>query len=121
MRLLLLSTLAATALIAADATGVWVGSLIVPGPEGGERSGPAHLVLKQEGTKLTGTGGPRAGEQHPIQNGVVADGNVTFEMSSEGGLMKFSLRLDGDDLAGTVTREREGRTESARLAVKRQK
>jgi hypothetical protein len=34
--------------------------------------------------------------------------------------MKFNLKLDGDEIKGDITREREGRSETAKLTVKRQ-
>jgi hypothetical protein len=116
MRYLLLLTLAAAGLIAADATGTWTGSLIVNG-----ENRPAHLVLKQEGGKLTGTAGPDPSEQHPIQNGKAEDGKLTFELSRETMTMKFALAQEGDDIKGQVTREREGQTQTVQLEVKRQK
>ncbi len=33
--------------------------------------------------------------------------------------MKFTLKLEGDQITGDVTREREGQTQTAKLAVKR--
>lgn len=35
--------------------------------------------------------------------------------------MKFTLKLDGDEIKGDIVREREGQTETARIAVKRDK
>ena len=110
---------AAVTLFAGDATGKWTGQLV---PSDGDGSGrPAHLVLKQEGTKLTGTAGPDAGEQHTIQNGKAEDGVLTFEISQGASVMKFTLRQDGDELNGDISRQREGQTQTAKLSVKREK
>ena len=79
MKHIFLLALAAVNLMAADATGTWTGTLTRMTDEG-ERPGPAHLVLKQEGGKVTGTGGPDAGEQQPIENGKAENGNLTFEI-----------------------------------------
>jgi hypothetical protein len=107
-------------LVAADATGTWTGTLTISA-DGTEKIRPAHLVLKQEGAKLTGTGGPDAGEQHTIENGKAENGNLTFEIPQESSIMKFALKLEGDEIKGEITREREGETEKAKLAVKRDK
>jgi hypothetical protein len=114
---LFLVALTAVTLNAADATGTWTGTLT---PAGGDnRNLPAHLVLKQEGTTLTGTAGADASEQRPIRNGKVEDGTLTFELPNDETVMKFKLKLDGDEIAGDVTREREGQTQMATLSVKR--
>jgi hypothetical protein len=120
MKQILLFVLAAVTLIAADATGKWTGNLIVSSDEG-EQSRPAHLVLKQEGTTLTGTAGPDASEQHPIEKGKAEDGALTFEMPTGETIMRFSLKQEGDEIKGEVTRERDGKTQTAKLAVKREK
>jgi hypothetical protein len=120
MKRILLFVLAAASLVAADATGKWTGSLIVPSDEG-EQSKPAHLVLKQEGTKLTGTAGPDVSEQHPIENGKAENGVLTFEVPTGETIMRFSVKQEGDELKGEITRERDGQTQTAKLAVKREK
>jgi hypothetical protein len=35
--------------------------------------------------------------------------------------MKFALKQDGDEITGDITRERDGQTQKAKLAVKRVK
>jgi hypothetical protein len=117
MNHLLVVAFAAVTLAAADATGTWTGTLT---PEGGDgRTLPAHLVLKQDGDKLTGTAGPDVNEQHPIQNGRAENGSLIFELQTDGGLMKFRVTLAGDEITGDVTRERDGQTQQAKVAVKR--
>jgi hypothetical protein len=119
MRRLFLFLVAALTLLAADATGRWKGELITTG-DGGEQSHPAMVVLKQDGTALTGTAGPED-DQNPIEKGRVDDGVITFELSRDGGVMRFNLKQNGDEIAGEVTREREGQTQRARLVLKREK
>jgi len=121
MHRILLLTLTTACLMAADATGKWAGTLHIPRPDGTEQTGPALLVLKQDGATLTGTAGPGEGERHDIQNGKAEDGNLTFEVASGDSTMKFALKQDGEAIKGTITREREGRKESARLELKREK
>ena len=114
MKHLLAIALAATTLRGADATGTWTGTLTRS--EG--QSGPARLVLKQDGDKLSGTAGPDENEQRPILNGKVENGALTFELDNG---MKFTLKQDADEITGEVTREMEGETQRGKLAVKRVK
>jgi hypothetical protein len=114
---LLVIALAAATLTAADATGTWTGTLT---PSDGQ-PGPAHVVLKQEGDKLTGTAGPDASEQHPIQNGRAENGTLTFELQTGDTLMKVTLAQKGDEMTGSAARAREDRTQTATIALKRAK
>ena len=117
MKHVFLIALAAATLVAADATGTWTGTLTPSGSDGQPR--PAHLVLKQEGDKLTGTAGPDASQQQPIQNGKAENGNLTFELATDDSVMKFAVKQQGDEITGDVTRERAEQTQKAKLAVKR--
>ena len=121
-KLMVLFAFTVVSLIAADATGTWTGTLTDATSAGGDKPGPAYLVLKQEGTKLTGTAGPNANSQRPIQNGKAEDGNLTFEVVlSEGRTMKFTLKHEGDEIKGDIRGEGGGETKTAKLAVKREK
>jgi hypothetical protein len=117
MKRLLLLLVSAVTLLAADATGKWTGTLTPD--DGGE--GPAYLVLKQEGTKLTGTAGPGEDKQTPIENGKVDGATITFELPAGGGVMKFALKQQGEEIKGDVSRESDGQKQTAKLAVKREK
>lgn len=65
---------------ASDATGTWSGS-------------PFNMILKQEGTRLTGTGGPGKNDQVPVEEGRVEGDRLTFHL----GPFRFDLRLVGAD------------------------
>jgi hypothetical protein len=117
MKCVLVLMLAAAAMIASDATGTWTGTLAPPDQD----PGPARLVLKQEGTKLTGTAGPSADEQHEIQSGKAENGNLTFEITRDTFTMKFVLKQENDEIKGDVSREKEGQVQTAKLAVVRDK
>jgi hypothetical protein len=117
MKYLLLLIMTALGLAAADATGTWMGTFTPAGQE----PGPAHLVLKQEGAKLTGTAGPRPDQQHEIRNGKAEDGKLTFDVVEDKGTMKFVLTQEADDIKGDVSRESEGQVQTAKLAVTRSK
>jgi len=120
MRFLCILMLAAASLFASDATGKWTGTVTVA-PPATDGSFPVILILKQDGNKLTGTGGPDAGEQYPLSDGKVENGKITFEVPAGGAVMKFSLTLDGDEIKGDVTRQSGDEKQTAKLAVKREK
>ncbi len=115
MRHALVLLLAAASLLAADATGIWTGTFTPQGQD----EGTAHMVLKQEGSVLTGTAGPRAEEQMQIQHGKVENGVVTFEIATEDSVMKFVLHQDGEELKGEASREVDGEHQTAKVAVHR--
>jgi hypothetical protein len=98
---LLVTAALAVAASAADISGKWSGSFT---PENGD-GGSAYLILKQSGTKLTGSGGPDATEQWPGLQGTVSGNKVSFQVKSttDGTLYKCDLVLDGDHLKGDVT------------------
>ena len=120
MKLILLLTVAAVGLVAGDVTGKWRGQLLTTREDGTENAGPALLVLKQEGTVVTGTAGPDENERHELRAGKEENGTVTFEVPSGPLVMKFTLKLDGEELKGDIVRERNGQTQTAKLSVKRE-
>lgn len=112
---------AAAAVAAPDVTGKWPGTIEFANPDGGSRSEPALVVLKQEGETVTGTGGPNESEQHPIQNAKLQGDRLTFEIvTGSGRTMRFDLKVAGDKIEGEVQGEsRDGGKRTARLSVKR--
>lgn len=117
MKAFLLLIVSALGLMAADATGTWTGTFTPIG----EEPGPAHLVLKQDGGKVTGTAGPSADQQHEIRNGKAENGKISFEVAGEDTTMTFELKLEGDRISGDVSRERDGQAQTAKLSVTRSK
>ncbi len=120
MKRILLLLLAAAGMLMADATGKWTGTLTVSTPDG-ERPSSAYLVLKQDGTTLTGTAGRNAEEQNAIQNGKVENGKLTFELPIGEATMKFALEQKGEVIEGDVSAEAQGQKLTARLSVKLEK
>jgi len=114
----LLLALCAFTAFAADATGKWTGTFTTE--EGSPSTG--YAVIKQAGTEITGTAGPSAEEQLPINNGKIDGDKVTFEISHPSGMtLKMSLVLVGDTLKGDVSATREGQSMKAKLDLKREK
>jgi uncharacterized protein (TIGR03435 family) len=81
---------AAASLPAADITGAWAGSYY---------AGPIYLVLKQQGTQVTGTAGPNAMQQMmKLAAGKMEGDQFSFKI----GPLEVNLKLEGDDLKGEL-------------------
>ena len=111
---------------APDVTGTWTGTFTSTTPTGEPDEDPAHLVLKQSGTELTGTAGPRADRQMPVANGKVTTvkdvTTVTFDVTEpNGATIHFDLKLAGGRLKGNATAEMNGEKRNAVLDVGRAK
>lgn len=116
--LLLVMVLAASA---SDISGTWSGTLKIARPDGQMQDDTIHMILKQDGGKLTGTAGPSADEQLPIEKGVVDGNKVTMEVPVQGGAFKFAVVLDGDHLTGDVTMSAGGQNMKAKMDATRTK
>ena len=111
--------LLATALLAADElTGKWAGSFIIT-LDGETKDDVVYMVLKQSGAELTGTVGPNADQQWQILKGKVEGTKVTFEVQSDGPLVKFDLTLADGHLKGEAKAEHEGRSMKAAVDLQR--
>ena len=121
LKAVLLSVVLALAASAADVSGTWSGTLQITGPDGQSQDDTIHLILKQDGGKLTGTAGPSAGEQLPIEKGAVEGNKVTMEVPVPNGAFKFDVALDGDHLKGEVTLTAGEQTMKAKMDATRAK
>ena len=87
---------------AADLSGKWSGI----------SNGPIYMILKQDGDKLSGSGGPSEREQPlSFQNGKVEGDRLTFQIGS----MQFDLRVAGGEIKG----EMQNGAESVPVFLKR--
>jgi uncharacterized protein (TIGR03435 family) len=88
MKTLILTLLAPLLVLGAtDVSGTWTGTI----------NGPIYLVLKQDGSKLSGTAGPSLKEQAlSFENGKVEADRIVFEI----GPYAFDLQADGETLKG---------------------
>jgi hypothetical protein len=118
--LLLAVFLSAATLAAADVSGKWRGSVVSTNEAGETRTNPAYLELKQEGTVVTGTAGPNESEPHQVKNGKFENNKLSFSVLAGETDMKIELTLEGDELKGQATRERDGQTRTAKLTLKRE-
>ena len=115
---LMLSGLVISA-FAADVSGQWQGDFT---PENGD-GGQGYLILKQNGTELTGSGGPDANEQWPLSNGKIVGNKITGEVKDPNGVLyKLNLVLEGDHNKGEIlVTSPDGQSQKAKFDVTRVK
>jgi len=85
--------------MAASVTGRWSGQFRV---DGGDHDVPQLLILKQDGNKLTGSGGPNETEQYPIENGKVNGDRVQFEITTGEWKFTYDVKADGATMKGNL-------------------
>ena len=104
--------------MAANLTGTWSGRFT---PEGGEHNIPQILVLKQQGQTLSGSAGPNAGEQYPIENGRVDGNKATFQVTTGEWKFTYNLTGGGESLKGDLKLESPTESRSAKVTLNRTK
>lgn len=105
--------------LAADLTGKWSGSFKV---EGGEHNIPQYFTLRRNGKSLSGSGGPDAGEQYPIENGRVEGDEATFQLTTGEWKFTYHLRpLGAEGLAGDLKLESVNDSRTAKVSLTRVK
>ena len=87
-----------------DLTGKWTGTMTRTAPDGRTQSIDFMCDLTQKGKVLTGTAGPNADRQWPIEKGGAVDaGKVTFRVQQpDGPLRAFTLKLVEGRLQGEM-------------------
>ncbi len=103
---------------ASDVTGTWTGSFHVAG---GDHAIPQVILFKQDGNKLTGSAGPDAGEQYPIENGKADGVRVTFELTSGEWRFTYNLKQSGDRMIGDLELTSINDSRSAKVELKKSK
>ena len=106
-----------SAAVASDLSGKWSGQFKADGADHGV---PQLFILQQQGTKLTGSGGPNEGEQYPIENGNIEGDEAKFELTT--GEWKFTYRLKRtgqDELQGDIKLEEVGDRRTAKVSLRR--
>ena len=111
--------LLAVSTMAADLTGKWSGSFKA---DGADHTVPQLFILKQQGKMLTGSGGPNAGEQYPIENGRVEDSKINFELTTGEWKFEYDLKqTESDGLAGNLKLTSVGDSRNAKVTLARLK
>ena len=118
--ILLLSAVALTA-AGTNITGKWTGTLTLIEADGGTRDDSAFMILKQNGTEITGSVGPNEERQFPITKGTIDGDRITMEADHEGQILKFALVLKDDRITGDASMSHDGETGKGKINVTRVK
>ena len=111
--------LLAVSAIAGDLTGKWSGVFKV---DGGDHNVPQLFLLKQQGKTLSGSGGPNAGEQYPIENGRIDGNEIRFELTTGEWKFAYDLKQTGPgELKGDLKLESVGDSRTAKVSLARAK
>jgi hypothetical protein len=120
---LLLTMVPAQAQTKPTLTGKWTGTMTRTAPDGASQTIPWMLDLTQKGTVLTGTAGPNAERQWPIEkDGAVNGSKVTFKVQQPDGakpLRTFTLTLVKDRLQGEMLAEAQGQSFTTKVDLGR--
>ena len=107
--------LLAASAMAGDLTGKWSGTFKV---DGGDHNVPQLFILKQQGKALTGSGGPNAGEQYPLENGRIDGNEVRFELTTGEWKFAYYLKQTGPDgLKGDLKLQSVNDSRNARVSL----
>lgn len=117
-RCVALLLLFASTAMAADLSGKWSGSFR---GEGSDHSIPQLLLLRQKGTTLSGTAGPNAGEQYPIENGRVEGNTASFQVTTGEWKFTYNLSAENNFLSGVLKLESPTESRSAKVKLTRLK
>jgi hypothetical protein len=118
---LVLTALAGAAMADTDITGKWSGSFNAAGPNGETKESTAILILKQNGSEITGSVGPNEDEQFTIQKGRIDGDKITLEADENGHTLKFDLVLASGRITGEAHMSHDGETRTAKIDVTRAK
>jgi hypothetical protein len=116
MRILTVALLFILGAAVGDVSGNWHGSFRV---DGGDHDVPQLLVLKEDGTKLTGTGGPDATERYPISNGRVNGDHVSFEITTGDWKFSYDLKISGPEMGGKLVLKSANDSRNAEVTLKK--
>jgi hypothetical protein len=116
-------TTSSTGKQSANLTGKWTGTMTRTAPDGQTQSINFMFDLTQKGKALTGTVGPNAERQWPIEKGGAADGGkITFRVQQPDGPMRtFTLKLVEGRLQGEMLAELKGQSFTAKVDAGRAK
>ena len=91
-----------------DVSGRWTGKFTAI-VEGQTKEEGGYAILEQKGTAISGSVGPRADRQQPINTGTIETvkgvTTVKFDSGRPGHLLRFELTLAAGKLAGTIKDE----------------
>jgi hypothetical protein len=110
-------TLLVASATASDLTGKWFGTFKV---ECGDHTVPQLFILKQQGKTLSGSGGPNANEQYPIENGKIDGDEARFELTTGEWKFAYDLKQTAPDaLSGTLKLQSVNDSRNAKVSLTR--
>jgi hypothetical protein len=119
---LLLLTMVPARAQTTNLTGKWTGTLTRTAPDGRTQAIDWMFDLTQKDKVLTGTTGPNAERQWPIQKGAVEGSKVTIQVQQpEGPLRTFTLTVVKGRLQGEMLAEAQGQSFTAKVDAERAK
>ena len=119
---LLLLTMVPAQAQTTNLTGKWTGTLTRSAPDGRTQAIDWMFDLTQKDKVLTGTTGPNAERQWPIQKGAVEGSKVTIQVQQpEGPMRTFTLTLVKGRLQGEMLAEAQGQSFTAKVDAERAK
>ena len=105
-----------------NVAGKWTGSFNITAPDGTVNDGGAVMVIKQNGSELTGTAGPDEEQQFPIAKGRIEGDKVTLEVHrAEDQVIKITMVLANDRMKGDATLSMNGESRTAKVDIGRAK
>jgi hypothetical protein len=117
MKALGLILLLTVATAASDVSGKWTGNFAVPGSDHKE---PQFFILTQDGSKLTGSGGPDSAEQYPITDGSVDGETVRFQLATDSWAFQYDLKRNGQEMTGELLlKNKDGDSRTAQVKLKK--
>jgi hypothetical protein len=90
----------ATATVLGNVSAGWTGSWRAVD---GDADLPHWFSLRQDGAKLSGTGGPNPSAQYPLLDGLVGGKSVGFELHVGQRTFLYDLKFQDQELRGTVS------------------
>jgi hypothetical protein len=103
--------------MASDLTGKWSGTFKV---DGGDHTVPQLFILKQQGRTLSGSGGPNASEQYPIENGRIDGAEARFELTTGEWKFAYDLKQTAPGaLNGTLKLQSVNESRNAKVSLTR--
>lgn len=121
MKTLILALVLATVSFAGEFAGRWTGDVEMKSPDGESRTQSALVVFKEDGGKLTGTGGPDESRQMAFEDVKVDGSKMTGVINDGPTTVNLEFTVSGDEMTGQAKIMREGTTMTAIFKMKRQK
>lgn len=104
--------------MAGDLTGKWSGSFRA---DGADHDVPQFFILKQDGNKLTGSGGPDQSEQYPIEAGKSDGDRVSFELTTGEWKFAYHLKATNARMTGDLELKSINNSRTAKVSLSKAK